>query len=109
MDPEQKVKTCQRCGFEYRGEDCPECKAAETPFYRKTVKLDDSKNIFTIRLNLEERAQLEIIKEALDLSSDGAALKLAAFKGWGVLQRTLGAETLRWLASKDRLTRGPKP
>lgn len=107
MDQEQKVKTCSRCGFEFRGEDCPECKAAETPFYRKNLKKDDeAKLLLTLRLNKEERAQLDLIKEALDLSSDGAALKLAAFKGWGVLQRTLGAETLRWLSSKDRLTRG---
>jgi hypothetical protein len=103
------MKVCGRCNFEYDDVlevSCPECAKASKPFYR-TKEVQD-KGVMTIRLNDEERALLEDIKVTLDISSDGAALKLAAFKGWGVLQRTFGRDFLKWLADKDRQTRGVK-
>lgn len=100
---------CGKCGEEYEdnGEGCPACKEAERPFYRKNLNEPD-KNIFSIRLNPEERQALDEIKQVLDLGSDGTALKLCAFKGWVVLQRTFGRETLRWLCDKERTNRGLK-
>ena len=100
---------CGRCNFEYDlsvNSECPECLKANKPFYR-TKEVQD-KGVMTIRLNEEERALLEDIKATLDITSDGAALKLAAFKGWGVLQRTFGRDFLKWLSDKDRQTRGFK-
>ena len=98
---------CGRCGTRFEGDECPDCKEANKPFYR-TKQDGQDKGIMTIRLNDEERAQLEDIKLILDISSDGAALKLAAFKGWGVLQRTFGRDFLKWLSDKNRQTRGFK-
>jgi len=103
---------CDRCGSENEDGlvDCVDCKESEKPFYRKTLKTgsEGDKLLLTLRLNKEERAFLDDIKETLDISSDGAALKLAAFKGWAVLQRTFGRDFLKWLSSKDRLTRNLK-
>jgi hypothetical protein len=96
---------CNRCGLDNldESEECTACKEADKPFYRKTTKQEgEDKLLMTLRALLDE------IKDVLDLSSDGAALKLAAFKGWGVLQRTLGRDFLKWLASKDRQSRGMK-
>lgn len=101
---------CGRCNTEYDEillKECPACKEAEAPFYRRNLDSEESRPI-SIRLNAEERVLLEDIKLVLDLSSDGAALKQAAFVGWNVLQRTLGRDNLRWLASKERVTRGVK-
>jgi hypothetical protein len=100
---------CKNCGTLYNSAECPDCKEAAAPFYRKTLKDgEDTKLLLTIRLNIEERAQLDQIKRDLDINSDGAALKLCCFRGYSVLQSTLGAQNLSWLASKDRLTRGVK-
>jgi hypothetical protein len=103
---------CDRCGADNadEAEECLACKEADKPFYRKNLRSTgaEDKMLLTLRLNKEERAQLDDIKLILDINSDGGALKLAAFKGWGVLQRTLGRDFLKWLCDKDRLTRGPK-
>lgn len=80
----------------------------QTPFYRTKQDEDQDKGVMTIRLNAEERRVLEEIKAVFDIRSDGTALKLAAFKGWNVLQRTFGTDFLKWLASKDRTSRGVK-
>lgn len=98
---------CDRCGTEYdEGGFCPDCKADSKPFYRKNEAVGgDERLLLTIRLNAKERALLDEIKGTLDLTSDGGALKIAAFRGWAVLQRTLGADTIRWLSSKERLSR----
>lgn len=97
---------CDKCGTEYEGEECPECKEAQSPFYRK--KEEKGGDIFTIRLNAEERATLEDIKRTFDLTSDGAALKMCAFIGWRVLHTTLGADNLRWISSGKRTSRGAR-
>ena len=97
---------CGRCNTEFEGPECPDCFEANKPFYRKKEVQD--KGVITIRLNDEERQLVEDIKATLDITSDGAALKLAAFKGWNVLQRIFGRDFLKWLCDKDRQTRGVK-
>jgi hypothetical protein len=102
------VWVCDRCGSNNQDsdEECLACKEADKPFYRKSIKAgQEDKLLLTLRLNKEERAQLDDIKLVLDINSDGGALKLAAFKGWGVLQRTLGRDFLRWLCDKERQSR----
>ena len=105
------VWNCKVCNSENADdqEDCQACREADKPFYRKNQKIEgEDKLLLTLRLNKEERGQLDDIKFILDLNSDGAALKLAAFKGWAVLQRTLGRDFLKWVCDKERLSRGPK-
>jgi len=105
------VWNCERCGSENEDNqnDCQACKEADKPFYRKNIKQEgEDKLLLTIRLNKEERAKLDEIKDTLDINSDGSALKIGCFKGWDVLQRTLGKETIKWLCSKDRQSRGFK-
>lgn len=100
---------CGRCNTGYNEEleqECPECKEANKPFYR--TKESQDKGIISIRLNQEERAALEDIKQVLDIGSDATALKLAAFKGWGVLQRVFGRNFLRWLSDRERQNRALK-
>jgi len=100
---------CQVCGADYEGDECPECREANRPFYRKNLKREgEDKLLLTLRLNAEERQALDDIKSILDISSDGGALKIVAFRGWDVLQRTLGRDNLKWLCSKDRQSRGLK-
>jgi hypothetical protein len=102
---------CKRCGADNADglQECQACREAEKPFYRKNLKKEgEDKLLLTLRLNKEERAQLDDIKIVLDLNSDGGALKVAAFRGWAVLQRTLGRDFLKWLCDKERQSRGPK-
>lgn len=102
---------CKRCNTEYpeTEPECPECKKDAQPFYRKNLKDgEEVKLLFTIRLNEQERAKLEEIKQVLDINSDGSALKIACFQGWDVLQRTLGKDYLRWLCDKNRVARYAK-
>lgn len=56
----------------------------------------------SIRLNAEERAWLNEIKEDLDLKNDSRALKIAAFCGKNVLQTMFSRKILRYLFKKDR-------
>lgn len=77
------------------------------PFVAYT--LDDEKqnkkhtDVFTVRLNPEERAKLEQIKEDLNIKSDGKALKIAAWCGINVLHGTFSRPILRYLTNKERL------
>lgn len=52
----------------------------QTPFQRNTLEGEDRQDTFTIKLNAEERALLEKIKDALHEDKDGTALKQAAFQ-----------------------------
>lgn len=110
MEQRRNKMICDRCGTEYDDEECPDCKADAQPFKLKHLKSADNEPrlLLTLRLNAEERAQLDEIKEILDITSDGSALKICCFKGWDVLHRTLGKDYLRWLSDKNRLSRGLK-
>ena len=101
--------TCDKCGErfdELEFDDCPACKADATPFKLKHLKTgEEDKLLLTLRLNPKERELLDDIKLILDISSDGGALKIAAFTGWNVLQRSFGRDNIKWLCDKNRLTR----
>lgn len=61
-------------------------------------------DIFTVRLNKDERKDLEEIKEDLNIKSDSKALKIAGLTiGRNVLQRIFSRSLLRYLFKKDRL------
>lgn len=59
-------------------------------------------DIFSIRLNKEERKMLEVIKKDFNIKSDGKALKVAARVGHNVIHGMLGAKLMRYLFKKDR-------
>ena len=63
----------------------------------------DTKEVFTVRVNQEERTWLEEIKEDLNTPSDSKALKIAAYIGKNVLQGTFSRPILRFLFKKDRV------
>ena len=63
---------------------------------------DSKSDTFTVRLNEQERAWLEEIKENFDIKSDSTALKLAAFVGKNVLHQMFTPQLLKWLFKKER-------
>lgn len=73
------------------------------PFVRYDLDKDSKdKTIFTVRLNKDERAKLDKIKELLNIANDSTALKMGAEIGLNVLLQTFGEPNLRWLFKKDR-------
>jgi hypothetical protein len=71
------------------------------PFVKQ--HLEKKADTFTVRLNKEERAWLEEIKEDLNVPSDSKALKIAALTiGRNVLHSTFTRPLLRYLFKKDR-------
>lgn len=71
----------------------------------RSYTLDEEKeegDVISIRLNPEEKAWLEEIKEDFDVKSDGKALKFAAFVGKNVIQQAFGRRLLRFLFKKER-------
>lgn len=72
------------------------------PFVRQTLGDDPKADTFTVRLNPEERAMLEELKELLNVAQDSKALKIAARVGLNVLQRTFSKELLAYLFKKER-------
>ena len=71
------------------------------PFVNYTLG-EKEKDTFTVRVNAEERKMIEEIKETLNVSSDGKALKMAARIGLNVLHGTFGKDFLKYLFKKDR-------
>ena len=70
---------CERCGSENldNQKDCKDCKEERKPYYRKS--LSEPKVIrdqFTVEVNPQERAWLEVLKARLDFKSDSQVMKL---------------------------------
>lgn len=62
----------------------------------------DKGRVITMRLNEEESAILERMKNLFDTPSDGTAIKLCWFRGWKCITDTFSDEDLRWLSRLDR-------
>ncbi|MBI4140394.1 hypothetical protein HY485_01010 [Candidatus Woesearchaeota archaeon] len=73
----------------------------KAPFVRK--HLDTTDDIITLRLNDEERAQLNDVKETLQLDADGTALKIALDVAQNVILGTVGKKTMQYLCSQRRV------
>jgi len=75
------------------------------PFTSYTLEEDRSKHkdIFTVRVNVEERALLEELKEDLNIKSDSKALKTGALIGKNVLQHIFTRPILRYLFKSERI------
>lgn len=75
----------------------------KAPFRKYNLEEDfTKKDVFSVRVNKEERAIIEDIKEMLDIKSDSTALKFAAEVGRNVLLNTFGKDRLRYLFKNDR-------
>ena len=75
------------------------------PFVSYTLEEDKKKfkDVFTVRVNSQERAWLEDLKEDLNIKSDSKALKMGALIGKNVIQSTFTRPILRYLFKKERL------
>lgn len=75
------------------------------PFVNYTLDENkkEYKDVFTVRVNQEERIILEELKEDLNIKSDSKALKIGALIGRNVLQHTFNRPLLRYLFKKERL------
>jgi hypothetical protein len=71
------------------------------PFVNYTLGEKD-KNVFTVRVNDEEKKLIEELKEMLNIKSDSKALKMGAQIGLNVLHHTFGKEFLMYLFKKER-------
>ena len=59
-------------------------------------------DVFTIRLNPQERALVNEAKRLFDVKADGKALKMLAIVGLNVLQQTLSPKVLRYVCAENR-------
>ena len=75
------------------------------PFVSYTLdgEQKEKPDIVAVRINKEERAELEEIKEDLNINSDSKALKISGLKiGRNVIQSTFTRPLLKYLFKKDR-------
>jgi len=61
--------------------------------------------VITVRLNAAEYKALVELMNELNLTTESSALKVAAMAGANVLHTVLGAEFLKWLSNRNRLSR----
>lgn len=72
----------------------------QEPFirYHEQKKTDT----FTVRVNKQERAELEQWKKALNMPYDSKVLKFLSRVGFKVLLNNFGEDGLKYLLSRDR-------
>lgn len=74
------------------------------PFVRYQLDEDiiEGEGVISVRLNQEETAWLQEIKEDLNIGSSSKALKTAAFIGKNVIQATFTRRLLKYLFKNQR-------
>jgi hypothetical protein len=72
------------------------------PFVKYSLE-ESTKDVFSVRLNKEERLWLNEVKEDLNIEQDSKALKFCALIGRNVLQNTFSRPVLKYLFKKDRI------
>lgn len=75
------------------------------PFVRKYLseELEDTDSErLTIRINTEERARIEFLKESLEFASDGTVIKLGLGVLENVIRNTLGVDIIKKISSQTR-------
>lgn len=75
----------------------------KAPFRRYNLDEDSKQDIFTIRLNANERAILNKYKALFDIKSDGKMLKIGFIIGTNVLQHDFPPKILKYLFNKGRI------
>lgn len=77
-----------------------------TPFQRETTDEEraqmDAETI-SLKLNRQERADLEEMKELLDIGGDSQIIKFLVDAGRNVIQGTLSVKQWRYLVSRRRV------
>lgn len=69
----------------------------------------DTHRVLSLRLNQEEVAELERLKDLMDTQNDGRVIKILMRLGYDRLHEVLSDEDLKWLSRRDRSrTFGPK-
>jgi len=71
------------------------------PFVRK--HLETQTDIVNVRLNEQERSELQLIKKLLQLEGDSTALKTGLSIALNVLQNTFGEPLLAYICSQRRV------
>lgn len=74
----------------------------DTPFEARTLEDEREGEIISVRLNKKERVWLDEIKVALNIPSDGKALKVSALMGKNVIHTLLPPQILKYLSRTDR-------
>ncbi len=73
------------------------------PFYR--VKSDDENSksrVITLRINIDEEADIRYLKNLFDVEADAKAIKIAWKIGKNVILNTFGEESIKYLSSTKR-------
>ena len=65
--------------------------------------VDKSKDQVNVTLDPESRADVEAIKDALDIKSDAKAIKIGLEAGKNAIFTSFRVNTLKYLASKNRV------
>lgn len=72
----------------------------------QTTKLEEEREggqVFSVRINKQERVWLDEVKEDLNIKSDSKALKTAAFIGRNVTQAIFTRKLLKYLFKDSRV------
>ena len=72
------------------------------PMRLEEERAGDKRKIFTVSCNEREQELLKRIQIALDIKSEGQALKESALIGLNVIHKTFGEKFLRYLFKKNR-------
>jgi len=74
------------------------------PFYTKNLLEErEMRDIIGVSLNAKERAQLEEMKETLDMPGDSNTLKVLAEIGVNVIRNQISKDLMQRLVSKSRV------
>lgn len=65
--------------------------------------VDKSKDQVNVTLDPQSRSNVEAIKDALDVKSDAKAIKIGLEAGKNAIFSSFSVETLKYLASKNRV------
>lgn len=72
--------------------------------FENTREEEDRKDdVFTVRVNADERAMLERMKQIFDTKQDSTALKSTFAVGYHVIHTMFGAPFAQYLFKKDRV------
>lgn len=72
------------------------------PYREEEERAEDKRKIFTVSCNEREQELLKRLRVALDLKSEGQALKEGAWIGLNVIHKTFGERFLKYLFKKER-------
>lgn len=72
------------------------------PFVKYSEEPKTKKDVFSVRVNEEERNMIDTSKLLLDIDMDGTCLKTLATIGFNVINTTFSPKILKYLTSAKR-------